>query len=78
MGRVIANERDRDIEEIEGVFKGPIVKLATGRSHVLALDAKGKVYSWGNNDHGQLGLGDSGGEGNQNVPVEITSIRDVV
>ena len=39
-----------DIGEIE--FHHPIVKLATGRSHVLALDSKGRVWSWGTNDKG--------------------------
>ena len=34
-----------------------IVQIATGRTHVLALDTTGKVYSWGRNDFGQLGLG---------------------
>lgn len=35
------------------------MKIATGRSHVLALDASGKVYSWGQNDKGQLGHNDT-------------------
>lgn len=33
----------------------PIVSLATGRSHVIALDSKGRVWTWGTNDKGQLG-----------------------
>jgi alpha-tubulin suppressor-like RCC1 family protein len=33
-------------------------KIAVGDSHSLALDIKGKLYSWGNNDFGQLGLSD--------------------
>ena len=35
-----------------------IVQIATGKEHVLALDSKGRVYSWGRNDHGQLGHGE--------------------
>ena len=34
-----------------------ITAIATGRSHVLALDIQGNVYSWGRNVNGQLGLG---------------------
>lgn len=34
----------------------PIVSIATGRNHVLALDTAGRVYSWGDNHKGQLGL----------------------
>jgi hypothetical protein len=34
------------------------VQLVAGRDHVLALDTLGQVYSWGRNDHGQLGHGE--------------------
>ena len=34
-----------------------IKKISTGERHCLALDAKGEVYSWGDNSYGQLGLG---------------------
>ena len=64
LGRMVENESDRSIDEIENNFTSPIVKIATGRSHVLALDARGNVLSWGNNDQGQLGHGDAAGEGN--------------
>ncbi|KAH7651342.1 Regulator of chromosome condensation 1/beta-lactamase-inhibitor protein II [Dioscorea alata] len=46
-----------------------VVKVACGNEHVVALVAAGEVhtgggddllcYSWGNNNHGQLGLGDT-------------------
>jgi alpha-tubulin suppressor-like RCC1 family protein len=32
-----------------------ITSLATGTNHVLALDNKGKVYTWGAGEQGQLG-----------------------
>jgi alpha-tubulin suppressor-like RCC1 family protein len=32
--------------------------IAAGTAFALALDAKGVVYSWGDNSHGQLGRGD--------------------
>ena len=34
-----------------------IKKISTGEKHCIALDSKGDVYSWGENDFGQLGLG---------------------
>ncbi|VDD75186.1 unnamed protein product [Mesocestoides corti] len=34
-----------------------IVQVAVGALHCLAVDANNKVYSWGDNDHGQLGNG---------------------
>ena len=36
---------------------GNIVKIVAGRDHVLALDATGVVYVWGDNFSGQLGMG---------------------
>ena len=32
-----------------------VVRLAAGADHCLALTARGSVYSWGSNSHGQLG-----------------------
>ena len=57
------NDRDGFLEELvdevdfsvgmEVDGKEPtIVQIATGRSHVLALDTDGNVYAWGHNDYG--------------------------
>ncbi|XRB15098.1 hypothetical protein RI054_09g49380 [Pseudoscourfieldia marina] len=35
--------------------RAPAVGVAAGRYHSAAVDAHGKVYTWGLNDHGQLG-----------------------
>lgn len=37
----------------------PIVQITCGWSHTVALSSCGKVYTWGNGDHGKLGHGDS-------------------
>lgn len=34
-----------------------VIQLSTSKSHALALTSDGKVYSWGNNNCGQLGDG---------------------
>lgn len=39
---------------------GNIIAIATGESHTLALDTNGEVWSFGLNDKGQLGHGNSG------------------
>src|SRR5262249_35137799 len=47
------------------VVKGPngvgslsnIIAIAAGENHSLALAADGTVWAWGNNAHGQLGVG---------------------
>ena len=39
--------------------------------HTVALKTDGTLWSWGLNDYGQLGLGDSGGGANRSSPVQI-------
>jgi alpha-tubulin suppressor-like RCC1 family protein len=53
LGREFVKGSEKEIDEIApDCFTDPIIKIATGRNHVLALDTKGKVFSWGKNDHG--------------------------
>lgn len=35
-----------------------IVEVSVGYAHMLALSADGRVYAWGRNFYGQLGVGD--------------------
>ena len=42
------------------------MQIATGSSHVLALDTAGNVYSWGSNNKGQLGILDPDPKGGKN------------
>jgi regulator of chromosome condensation len=44
-------EEDVDLVEVNG-----------GEHHSIALTKQGKVYCWGRNDEGQMGLGDIYGE----------------
>jgi alpha-tubulin suppressor-like RCC1 family protein len=37
---------------------GPITGMATGKAHSLFLNSQGRVFSFGSNENGQLGLGD--------------------
>ena len=38
---------------------GPWSRVSAGYDHALAIGSDGKIYSWGSNNHGQLGNGDS-------------------
>ena len=46
--------------------------MAAGHDFSLAVTAKGRLLSWGDNTHGKLGLGTSGG--NQSVPQLVTGL----
>ena len=43
-------------------------KVAAGNRHSLAIDSNGDIWSWGENSHGQLGIGSTV---DQNSPVKI-------
>ncbi|BEI96596.1 hypothetical protein CcaverHIS631_0201850 [Cutaneotrichosporon cavernicola] len=45
-------------QRIKELADKPIISIACGNCHALALDNNGRVYSWGNNQYGQVGLGD--------------------
>jgi alpha-tubulin suppressor-like RCC1 family protein len=36
-----------------------IIQVSAGFNHSMALTSNGRIYSWGRNDQGQLGLGDT-------------------
>ena len=50
-----------------------IKDIACGANHCLALDHNWNVYSWGNGQGGRLGHGDETGE---NIPKEITTLKE--
>jgi alpha-tubulin suppressor-like RCC1 family protein len=42
--------------EVPG-FKDRLISISTGNNHIMALDCRKRVYSWGINTYGQLGHG---------------------
>jgi alpha-tubulin suppressor-like RCC1 family protein len=52
---------------------GPVLDIATGHAHALAVRADGTVYSWGANAAGQLGIGSS--EAQRAEPVQIPGLN---
>ncbi|MCW5983296.1 MAG: choice-of-anchor D domain-containing protein [Bryobacteraceae bacterium] len=52
-----------------------IVAIAAGDRHSLALKSNGSVWAWGDNYHGQLGIG---GNSNSATPVALAKIAGVV
>ena len=51
-----------------------VVALAAGSDHVLALNADGTVWAWGNNAAGQLGVGTNV---SSSVPVQVTGLTGI-
>ena len=52
------------------------VSIAVGRAFSCAATSTGKVYCWGSNSRGQLGVGE--GAPSSNVPVVVTGILTAV
>lgn len=48
--------------EVQIDLEDPMIAIASGSSHTLALGQSGTVYVWGSNKEGQLGLGAEGEE----------------
>jgi alpha-tubulin suppressor-like RCC1 family protein len=61
--RVLAGEMNTTSGFLEN-----IIGVGSGWIHALAVDAAGSVWSWGNDDRGELG---NGVEGPNSVPVHV-------
>ncbi|CAD7962871.1 unnamed protein product [Amoebophrya sp. A25] len=53
-----------------------IVELVRGEQHILARCDRGRVYAWGTNATGQLGVGAPSGNDIHSAPVLVTFPRD--
>ncbi|CAH1793710.1 unnamed protein product, partial [Owenia fusiformis] len=75
LGRVTA---DYDAQKVPKLVKFPvpysIIQVVCGYDHCLALTKDGRVFTWGSNSHGQLGLGGSS-SANQTSPCELVSLK---
>jgi hypothetical protein len=69
------NKIYNDDEVVHPKIFDDIIQIATSNNHALVLTADGEVYSFGNNDLGQLGLGHNF---ECNIPQLINNISDVI
>ncbi|MDI7184828.1 chromosome condensation regulator [Leptospira santarosai] len=60
--------------KVEGL--SGIKQIANGRDHILALASDGKIYSWGLNASGQLGIGGSGFPNPTPIPTQVLNITN--
>jgi alpha-tubulin suppressor-like RCC1 family protein len=56
----------------------PVVKVAASGNSSFALGADGTVYGWGDNSYGQLGAGAAVGGTDQQTPVVIQGLPNIV
>ena len=51
------NESQHTPQQVAALMHTQIMSMAAGGHHTVALSAKGRVYTWGSNTDGQLGVG---------------------
>ena len=62
LGRGYVSEKAEYLKpEIIEYFEN-VIQLSCGTIHTLALSSDGKIYGWGDNNHGQIGCGREKGE----------------
>lgn len=59
---------------VESLYSVKIVQVSCGRSHTLACDEEGYVYSFGQNKFGELGLGH---EKETTVPTKVLNVISI-
>ena len=58
--------------DVSGVLAGQsVTQISGGGSHALVLTAAGNLYSWGYENNGRLGNGNTGSGASSNVPVAV-------
>ena len=55
-----------------------VTYIACGGAHSIAVGGGGAVYTWGNNQQGQLGLGDNGWSERNLVPNTVPDVNGVI
>lgn len=82
----LKNDDDESFEKVEAIFqsnqipnqlkiKSKILDICCGTEHILARGRDSRVYSWGKNSYGQLGLGKTVNEAKE--PSEITKLKNL-
>lgn len=71
----LGHNKNRNTPEPIPYFKDILIKkISAGAYHTVFIDTEGKVYTVGNNNYGQLGLGD---KIDRNLPEQITIFDNI-
>lgn len=70
LGQNDATNRSAPVKIQQSYFGGDkVTSIAAGRGRIFAITSAGKLYAWGNNNYGQLGLGD---QASRSIPTEVS------
>jgi len=69
----IGNTTNKNVPTlVTGALNGKkVISIAAGDNHSLAMDDAFNVYSWGRNNYGQLGLGNTT---DRNTPIPVSGL----
>jgi alpha-tubulin suppressor-like RCC1 family protein len=65
---------ERRLKPVKVSGPGPVAQLDTGGFHTCVVNRDGRVYCWGKNDIGQLGVGNTK---NQPRPTQVKGLTEV-
>lgn len=68
--------KQKTMPEFESLGRSDLITVKAGLNHSVALDSGGNVWTWGNNDFGQLGTGDTN-QRNEPFNIGITGVREI-
>ncbi len=57
----------------DGIGDNKVTKIAAGTNHTIIVTAVGKIYAFGENEHGQLGNGNSGSGVKSTIPTLVAN-----
>jgi alpha-tubulin suppressor-like RCC1 family protein len=64
---------------IKGLWPDQITAISAGAGHSLVLNFQGRVYSFGYNGHGQLGLGKKGNKDSPTlIPISCPQMEEII
>merc|ERR1711943_19480 len=73
LGRETDNNHSTSFQKIEKL--SDIIRIECGDCHSLCIDTNNDLYVFGNNYHGQLGLGDTD---NRYKPIKHPSLSNII